>query len=188
MNEAIGNRRYAFIAAGAFRDQQAVRLDSVLLATWFAGDHVTLPGRLYPGMLELQRLGSLPEDYALKAICLAGTGLVAVRDDEAASLRGFIEGGGFVIIDGDEAFRTSVREALQADGWDVEVRPLPADHALLISPNAITPPLLRGLYRGDELVGAISETDLSADWTDTRSRSSAEWQQGINAVVFAATR
>ncbi len=185
ISDCIGTPEQAIIAAGELRDQQRPRVMDLLMAVWITGDQITLPeGCVRAGALNVADLATLPADSPLKAIFLADTGEVAVSDAEAEALRAFIERGGFVIIDGDEAFRQSVYRALS----DVEVRDLPADHALLHEPVEIPAPLLQGLYRGETLVGVISETDLSAGWTAASSPTTPEWMQAMNLVGFVAGR
>ncbi len=189
----LGEADDAIIAAGQFAAQEPVSADRLAFAASAASPHADLPlGLVYGEPIAVADLGALPEGLALNALYLSGGSRVAVSTDEAQALRDFIEGGGFLIIDGAQAFRAAVRDLLHIEEWDVEIRSIPEDHPLFGADRVgydIDRPAIRGIYRGGALVGVISDVALGAGWTNrTDAELTPEWMHGVNLMVFVAGR
>ncbi|MCB9551282.1 MAG: DUF4159 domain-containing protein [Myxococcales bacterium] len=134
------------------------------------------------------------EDFEAPILFVTGHEAVELTDAQVANLRRYIERGGTILAepaDGSPAFRASMVALLArlfppAEYPDVELAPLPADHAVygIVRHDWKAPPRLSGAGDGVRTFFFLSDDYLAADWQTDRVESDA-FPLAMNLLFYA---
>ncbi len=151
--------------------------------------------------LETDRLFGYPFLY------LNGHGTVALTTEEAARLRRYLDGGGFLYVNDDYGLDASIRAELRKVYPDQELAVLPASHPVYhahydfpaglpkVHEHDGLPAQGLGLFHEGRLVVFYAyQTDLADGWEpagthpDPPAAREAALQMGVNLLVYAMTQ
>ena len=143
---------------------------------------------------------------------LTGIDDFTLGESGSRNLRRFLEGGGTLLVNnalGLATFDAAVRRELKTVVPEAELRPIPLDHPLFTTPNAVgkvryTPrvlagqpnldtPVLEGIAVGGDVRVIYSPIDLEAGWTGLDYPMARAWmgdapiKLGENLVLYVAT-
>lgn len=209
----------AALVAGALAGPAAAQPGEVQIARvqyggggdWYSGDplpqliayareHTLLSLAPEPLTVELMsdRLFTVPFLY------LNGHGNVVFTDAEAARLRRYLEGGGFLYVNDDYGMDAAVRRELARVFPEQALQPLPAGHpvyrAHFVFPDGLpkihehdgAPAVGYGLFHAGRLVVFYAyESDLADGWeapgvhANAPAAREAALQMGVNLLVYA---
>ena len=169
----------------------------------FARQHTLLDIDPEPVTVELtsDRLFTVP------VLFLNGHGNVALSDGEAARLRRYLEGGGFLIVNDDYGLDESVRRELAKVFPEQELQPLPAAHPVYHSHFSFPDGLPKvhahddepaqgfGLFHQGRLVVFYAyQSDLADGWEpegvhpNPPAVREAALRMGVNLLIYATTQ
>ncbi|WP_412061497.1 DUF4159 domain-containing protein [Rubrivirga sp. IMCC45206] len=201
-------------AASAQGDLQVARLQYGGGGDWYSGDplpnllayarqHTLLDVDVEPVTVDLasDRLFRVPILY------MNGHGNVAFTEGEAARLRRYLEGGGFLIVNDDYGLDDAVRRELAKVFPGQALQPLPASHpvyrAHFAMPDGLPkihehdgePAVGYGLFHEGRLVVFYAhESDLGDGWEpagvhpDPPAVREQALRMGVNLLVYAMTQ
>ncbi len=201
-------------AVSAQGDIQVARLQYGGGGDWYSGDplpnllayarqHTLLDVDVEPITVDLasDRLFRVPVLY------MNGHGNVAFTEGEAARLRRYLEGGGFLIVNDDYGLDEAVRRELSKVFPGQALQPLPASHpvyrAHFAMPDGLPkihehdgePAIGYGLFHEGRLVVFYAhESDLGDGWEpagvhpDPPAVREQALQMGVNLLVYAMTQ
>ena len=169
----------------------------------FAREHTLLSLHPEPLTVELtsDRLFSVPFLY------LNGHGNVVFTDAEAARLRRYLEGGGFLYVNDDYGLDEAIRRELAKVFPEQTLQPIPASHPVYrahfsfpaglpkIHEHDGGPAVGYGLFHGGRLVVFYAfESDLADGWEapgvhpNPPEAREAALRMGVNLLVYAMTQ
>jgi len=158
-----------------------------------ARSQIGLPAGLAAPM-QLENLASLGEAEGMKVVVLGGSGAAPISDEVAAALAKYIEGGGFVIVDGgNDEFRSLVMVQLAKAVRGAQRGQVHTDHALFVGksmPYDLTGGTLvsqsDGIWVGDRLAVFASAGPLVEPWSDPTSKDAQPaLELGVNLIAYA---